>query len=294
MNPGSESTCASTRVLLDRYVDREMSPRDLAGVASHLSGCPDCAGRASRQTALRDRLRVAARGTALPTDLEGRIRQRLGAETGRAGRSLLRSGWPAMAIAAAVLLAVGLAHSWQNGGLRLTPGSQEAYIASISPEVTPVMRIGLQQHVRCAVFRKAPSQWPTVEEMAQSLGARYADLAPAMERHLPAGFRIAEAHVCNYQGRYYTHLAATDGKQLMSLLITDRAQGQAFENDLRAVAAEAGAPVYTSGVQRFRIAAFETRDHFVYLISDLAAGENLATLKSMLPEVGQAIRRLET
>jgi anti-sigma factor (TIGR02949 family) len=293
MNPGMENNCSWTRVLIDRYVDREMSAPDLAGLEAHLSGCPDCADRASQRGALRNRLRSAARNTSPPPYLEARIRQRLGAETGNSGHNRLRAGWPVMAMAAALLLALGLVNSWKNGGLRFTPASQQAYIDAIGPEVTPVMWIGLKQHVHCAVFRKVPSQWPTVEEMARSLGPQYSDLAPAMQRHLPAGFHIAEAHLCDYQGRYYTHLAATDGSKLISLLITNRTQGEAFENDLRAVAAEAGVPVYTSAVQRFRIAGFETRDHFVYLVSDLAAGQNLSTLNSLLPDVEGAIRRLE-
>lgn len=293
MNRAIENNCSGVMALLDRYMDQELSGEEWALVERHLNDCPGCASIAARRSALRNRLRSAARDVGSPLGLDQRIRQRLAEQTTGRNYSRVNHGGGWMAAAAALLLTVSLGVYWRNGGLRFTPQAQDAYIASIAPEVAPVMRIGLQQHVHCAVFKGIPSQWPTLEEMAQSLGAEYADLAPAVQRHLPSGFRVAEAHVCSYRGRYYTHVAATDGKKLISLLITNRSQGEAFETELRAVAGEAGVPLYISAVQRFSLAGFETRGHLVYLVSDLDYTRNLAVLKSLAPDVDKTVRRFE-
>ena len=287
--------CPRTSALLQGCLDPEPAANQ-TDMEQHLSTCPVCAHAVSEHRAshqmLRTRLRSSVLSTPAPLGLETRVRQTLDEASSRTA-SRRFSGWPAMAFALSALIAFGVALRWHNGGLRFTPGAQDSYIAAIAPEVAPVMRIGLQQHVHCAVFQKLPSQWPTLEEMANELGPKYADLAPALSSHLPPGFRIATAHLCEYRGRYYTHLAATDGSRLISLLITVRDPREAFEGELRAVSTEAGVPLYAAGVQRFRIAGFQTRDHLVYLVSDLPAAENLATLRSLQPGVDQALRRLE-
>jgi anti-sigma factor RsiW len=279
---------------VDLFLDRELAPGQAATFAGHLETCPELAELVSQRTALRTRVRAAAAASETPAGLEQKIRSRLSGDThsgdthsGHTGHKPLG---PWLAVAAALLLAFGSLLSWRNGGLRWTSGAQESYIASVSQQVSPVMRIGLKQHVHCAVFRKHPSPPPSGEELARELGPGYADLIPAMQRRLPQHFRVVEAHRCSYQGREYAHLIATDGSAPMSLLITGRAQGEALENDLRAVAATAGESLYTASVQRFSIAGFETSRYLIYLVSDLDSRQNIATLESMVPEVAGTIR----
>jgi hypothetical protein len=117
--------------------------------------------------------------------------------------------------------------------------------------------------------------------MVRSLGPQYADLLPKMRTHLPAGFRIREAHHCDYNGRRYTHVIATNKSDVISLLITKRMAG----DPARSGSARA-AP--------YSVAGFQTREYFIYLVSDLDSGENSAILNALIPEVSQTIRALET
>jgi len=290
MTASHTSDCGAIFPLLDRWLDRELSPAETSAVQIHLGDCPSCSAIVARRTALRHRLRGVAAAVEAPPDLAVKIRRQLY----QPAPSFFSRNWLLAPVAAALLLvlAIGLSTSYQRGGLRFTEESQEFYISSISPQTVPVMRVGLQQHVHCAVFRKA-SAFPSPAQMAEWLGPSFQKIIPVVESHLPRGFHVVDAHRCTYHDRQYVHLAATDGKRLLSLLITDREQGEAFESDLRAVAAQSGVRLYSSGVQRFSLAGFETPGHLVYLVSDLDNSDNLAALKVLTPEIDSALRRIE-
>lgn len=283
------NSCERIHALADAYLDNELNADRAMEFARHLKECPQLARLISMRQQLRNRVRSAARTIVAPPGLETRIR----AAVDRPRRQLL-PGWPVLALAAALLITVGVGTSWRNGAFRFTPESQQAYVDSLRPGLAPAMQVGLQQHIHCTVYRKLTSPYPTLAEMAQELGPGNADLIPVMQRALPADFRVILAHRCNYHGRIYLHIAASDGRHLVSLLVTDRASGEAFENDLHAVAAENDMQLYTSSVQRFAISGFETRDRLVYLVSDLDPSQNLSTFHEMVPEIARTIRTRES
>ena len=258
--------CAGTLDCLDAWLDGELSPAESAGVARHLETCAVCSGILANRLSLRERLRHVARSAQPAPELAGRIHSRL---TPDDSPDLMRRGF--LAAAAMVLMSVGTYTAWKSGHLRMTPAAREDYIASILPEVAPVMRIGLEQHVHCAVFRSYPAQAPGEEELARDLGPQYAGLVRDMQTHVPGGFRVVMAHRCEYNGRPYIHVVAKHGGDLISLLITRRAEGEAFD----------GVSVYSSGVSRFSIAGFETPEHLIYLVSDLDQGGNAAVFEAM-------------
>ncbi|MGD1072110.1 MAG: hypothetical protein ABSB15_18430 [Bryobacteraceae bacterium] len=266
--------CARIIELLDAYIDSGDNP----DVEQHLEGCQGCSTILANRIALRDRLRAAVRRVEAPANLQARIHDRI-AQQARSNRLQ----WVPMATAAAVMLSVGLVGWYQTGHLRLTPASQEAYIASIAPRVSPIMQVGLTQHVHCAVFRQYPSEQPSVAELTKALGPQYSGLVLAMQQHLPSDFRVVMAHLCQRRGRSYIHVIARHGSSLISLLLTKKTAGEAFEANLRAV--EAGTALYTSQVQRFNIAGFQTSDYLVYLVSDMDQDGTLAALTAMAPQV---------
>ena len=275
--------------LADTFLDNELGCDESVAFTSHLADCAELAHMVAGRKAMRDRLRAAAKSTHISPGLETRIKARI-----REERVSRWNVWPVLALAAAVLLALGINFSWRNGNLRFTPASQQAYIDSLRPGLSPVMQVGLQQHVHCAVYRKLTSPYPTLEEMAQALGPGEGELVAAMQAHIPANYRVAMAHRCDFHGREYVHLIATDGSHRISLLVTNRAQGEAFENDLKAVATESEMSLYTSSAQRFEISGFETRDHLIYLVSDLDPARNFSAFTAMVPEIARTIRTHET
>ena len=100
---------------------------------------------------LRAHLQRAVKSTAPPPFLEARIRNTVRAEAHR-------PRWPyrLSQVAAAIVVCVGVIIAYQLGHLRFTAASQEAYVNSVTRQVATLMRVGLGDHIHCAVFRKAP------------------------------------------------------------------------------------------------------------------------------------------
>jgi hypothetical protein len=282
--------CFGSEQDLDLYLSRELTPEDKTVRQSHLAACPACANLVAQRQAMRDRLRAAVAVTA-PAGLEYRIRQGLSKKPRSAW-----SAWMLIPVSAFALLAAILPYEYSQGRFRLTEESQASYIDRIGSSVPAMVRVGLQQHLHCTVFRKHEEQPPTSPEIIRDLGPKYAELAPVIQRHLPPGFTIMEAHVCTFgpeTGRAYTHVMASDGSRMISLLITNRAGGESLENDLRAVATDSGTRIYAASAQRFHIAAFETGAHLVYVVSDLDRQHNTAALRALAPDVARIVQQAE-
>jgi len=279
--------CEQVGELLDFYIDRELPAAETATVAAHLAGCAQCRMAVDELAAFRMRLRSAAHSVPVPDEMAGRMI----ANAHRSEVAPFRSP-RLMAIAAAAVLTIGVV-GYQLGHLRDTAARQDSYLAQIAGETAPIMRVGLKDHVHCAVFRKLPARQPSFQEMTAELGPEYADLLPVLEKNTPPGMRVAMAHKCRYRGRQYVHLVATDGQHLMSLILAQREDGEAFEAELREVARESGAPLYSTGVRDYSIAGFETEKHLVYLVSDTDQTRNLRTLQAMTAPVREVLRRSE-
>lgn len=240
---------------------------------------------------LRARLQRAVRSQAAPPFLEAGIRHAVRSRRSEAvwGRLLA----PALAMAAAVVLGGTIAY--QSGYLRWSAGSQESYIASVSSQVATLMRVGLGDHLHCAVFRKYPQDPPPVEELAAKLGPEYRGLILILRRQAPAeDFRLVIAHECRYHGRQFVHLSLKSNSRVVSLLVTRKREGESFEADTLVPAlVQTGIPVYRASAQRFQIASFETRDHLVYLVSDLTAKQNLSLMATIARPVRELFASIE-
>src|SRR5439155_20733614 len=134
-------------------------------VVEHFRQCSACAREFEARKRMRDRLKTAARSVAAPPHLQARIRSSI-------RESERKNAWGHyfLPVAAALLLSLGAGIAYQLGHLRMTAGSQESYIASISGRVASVMKVGLGDHVHCTVFRKFPKNPPALEEMTRQLG----------------------------------------------------------------------------------------------------------------------------
>jgi hypothetical protein len=221
----------------------------------------------------------------VPPYLESRIRAGIEADirsSARPGSWLFRLA--PVGVAAVVCLGLGIAY--QLGHLRMTVGSQESYISAVSNQVATLMRVGLGDHIHCAVYRKYPSQAPSAEEFVRKMGPRYAGLIPIVRDKVPADYRIMLAHQCRYHGRQFVHLSLLNDSHLISLAITRKGSGESFAVEGMVPAlVESGIPMYQSGVQRFRISAFETSGYLVYFISDLPGNQNSEMMLALAPQL---------
>ena len=236
-----------------------------------------------------NRLRAAALSVEVPPFLEARIRSHIRAE--KLPRRWLPGALSATATAAAL---GGILIAWQLGYLRLTVGAQEAYIASVSSHVATLMRVGLGDHIHCSVFRKYPKNPPTAEEFVEKMSPQYAGLIPIVRSEIPDTYRMTLAHQCTFHGRKFVHLSLKDDSNMMSLVITRKAEGESFstENMLPALV-QSGLPMYQTGIQRFQMTAFETRDYLVYFISDFSKEKNTNMMLALAPQVKEFLARLE-
>jgi hypothetical protein len=235
------------------------------------------------------RLREAVKSMRTPPFLDARIRNRIHREA--SGKR-----WaPRLApVAAGLVLAAGLAIAYQLGHLRLTVGSQESYIASVTTRVATLMRVGLADHIHCSVFRKYPKNTPTTQELIEKIDARFAPLVPIVRSQVPDTYRMTLAHECKYHGRRFVHLSLRNDSNMMSLVIARKGDGESFltENMLPALV-QAGIPMYQSNVQRFELTAFETDSHLVYFVSDLPKKQNTDMMLALSPRLKDFFVKLE-
>jgi hypothetical protein len=89
------------------------------------------------------------------------------------------------------------------------------------------------------------------------------------------------------------HLSLKSDSQLVSLVIARKSEGESFETEgLLPELVASGIPIYRSGVQRFQMSAFESRDFLVYFISDLPHDRNAETMTAMAGEIKTLLERI--
>jgi hypothetical protein len=198
--------------------------------------------------------------------------------------------WPAFATAAAAL-AFGI-FWFRPGDDRPLPGHEEqtAYISRVSERFSGLMRIGLGDHIHCALFRKYPRETKPLAEMKKEVTPQYAGLLDAAQRHAPAGYRVAMAHKCRFQQRDFVHLVLKKNQDVVSLVVASRQGQEAFEaRTLVQGLRHAGLDFYQESDNDFRVAAFEAKSHFVYVISSLPAENNLNLMAALADDIRQAL-----
>lgn len=236
------------------------------------------------------KLKAAVESVPVPPYLEGKIRAHLKEQPQAAWWSAWRV---APAAAALAVCAVGVV-AYQLGHLRLTTSSQESYIVSVTNHIATLMRVGLGDHIHCSVFRKYPKNPPKTEEFVEKMTPLYAGLIPLVRDRVPSNYRMMLAHECRYHGRKFVHLSLMDDSNLLSLVIAHKTEGESFRTeDMLPALTQAGIPMYQSGVQRFQITAFESRDHLVYFISDLPKEQNTNMMLAVASDVKDFLAKLE-
>ena len=239
---------------------------------------------------LRAQLQQAVRAEEVPPYLEARIRGRIRAE-GTAGVPWHR-GWTMALAVSAVLVGAGIAY--QLGHLRFTAASQESYVVSMGNRVASLMRVGLGDHLHCAYFARPSKTPPSMEKFVREMGPDYAALIPVVRKHVPERYALEGAHQCSYHRRKFVHVVLKGDSKLISLVIARKVAGESFEIEgLLPALAQSGLSIYRATAQKFELASFESRDHLVYLISDLPGSQNADQLLAMAPEVRGVLAKLE-
>lgn len=290
-----DSACEKIRGYLDSYISNELLVETNHEVLRHLEGCPTCAAEVEARSRVRTRLKAAVESQQVPAGLPIKIRQMIHR---RQSRFLPTAAWSlwAMAAAAAVVLAAGI---WVTRARTGMPESldvadragQDVFIQKVSQTVSRVLRVGLGDHIHCAVFRRYPKNPPAVAQLAESIGPAFQGLVPVVQASVPDRYRIIMAHQCGYSGRRFVHVTLSDGSNLMSLVIARKEPGESLEG-LSPSTRASGVPVYQGQAERYEIAGFETAQYLAFVISDLNAGNNLLMASNLAFPVHDFLAKL--
>lgn len=290
----TDSNCRETLRRIDAYVDNQIDTAGGAAIAAHVETCPSCREELELRHRLRGRLKKAVDNSPAAPYLQTKVLARVRASQPKA--TWLGIPRYFVALAAMLVVTVGVTTTaYQLGHLRFTTKMQESYITSISSRVAGIMRVGLGDHVHCGVFRKySKANEPSLQKMESDLGPDYKGLLPAVTAHVPDGFRVVLGHRCKYHGRQFVHLTMKSDRQLISIVIAHKQNGETFRNSMLVPIIEhGGLPIYHDDVQRFDITGFETRSHLVYLISDAPATDNRKLMIALAPGVASYLAKLE-
>ena len=280
-----EQACRKVLARLDSYIDNELTTESTLDLMEHFQHCAGCSREAQERQRVRTRLRTVVRAVQVPPALEGRVRDRL-----RQTREPRSKRFHLMAIAAALTVCFGSWVAYQLGVRRLTTAAQESYIATMSRQVAAIMRVGLGDHLLCAVIRQPTNR---SKGAVDNLPAEFRELIPIARQYMTAELPLILAHECRYHGRKYVHLTFRNGGNLLSVVIARKQNGESLGSaNLPSTPWTSGIPMYTAGVQQFQVAAFESRDFLVYTVSDLPRQNNLALLVALSPALQNLLDRM--
>ncbi|HXG92123.1 MAG TPA: zf-HC2 domain-containing protein [Blastocatellia bacterium] len=283
-----QNRCRRIRSQLDSYINNELSVEIKNDVLNHIEGCRECAEALEARARVKNLLQQAVRRDAAPQSLHQRIR-----------KDIRRSSyaWPRWTLAAAAAMVL-LVATW--GVVRFlnrpAPLSQPT-VASVDANAQ-ILKIGLGDHVHCALDKGLAGRRFTFEEMAERIGPDFIGLVPMLKEKM-AGFETVVAHSCRYNNREFKHVILKEGERVLSLVITKK-NGEGFtHNELTAAINAGGVPVYQAAMmdearsQQLQVAGFESRDYLVFVVSNAAREEILQIASAIAPAVRDFLAKRE-
>ena len=228
------------------------------------------------------RLKKAVAAEPAPPYLEARIRASLRSPS--AGPRRPFSWWPAAAAAVLTLAVIGFF---------VDRYQENATVVAITQNVSGLLRVGLSDHLHCTILRKQRQTPTPLAALPQQLGRQYAPLVPVVQKHVPSGYRVLDAHRCDYQGREFMHLVMNQGSRFVSVVVVKREAGESFAAArLVPALAQSGIAFYQQGTGSYQVAGFESGQHLVYVISDLPPDQNQRLMLAMAGDLQAALPAL--
>jgi hypothetical protein len=272
-----QKSCERIRGLLDAYVSNELLVETNLEVLRHLNVCTSCGTIAAERARVKKMLKQAVGSENAPAALRSRIQREI-----QATRPA-RSNW-VLAAAAAIVLGLGGYMALQWFGAR--------QMANPHPALAAVLRVGLDDHIHCAVGTWYRGREFSDERMARDLGPQFAGLAPMVKSVVPADMKMLVAHQCQVNGRNFVHFILQKQDRTFSLIIT-RKDGESFADVAGGSSLNSGVRIHESRMQNFEVAGTETRDFLVYFISDSTSDQNSQIARNLAAPVRGYLARLE-
>ncbi len=268
---------------MDAYLDRELPIESQRDMQQHIASCSECAGILDSRGRMKQLVRRAVANDEAPLELVAALRGRFQSEP-RSFFARSTAGW--MVAAAAVLL--------------LAIGGFSVLRQSVSARVGEILRVGLVDHIHCAISSKQWKQLVSFQEMKDAegpsaLGPEFIDLVPEVVSKLGKDYQVVGGHRCTAGERKYVHMIMTGANgSILSLVITEKRSGETFTTaDAVSVMKASGVDIYQDRQQDHAIAGFESEKYLAYVVSNLDRDANLNVASSLAPVVYSHLHRLE-
>lgn len=272
-----QKSCERIRCLLDAYVSNELLVETNLEVLRHVNLCASCGTIATERARVKKMLKQAVGSENAPAALRSRIQREI-----RATRPS-RSNW---LLAAAAAIVLGL------GGYTALHSFSARQMANAQPALAAVLKVGLDDHIHCAVGTWYRGREFSDERMARDLGPQFARLAPMVKSVIPADMKMVVAHQCQVNGRNFVHFILQKQDRTFSLIVT-RKDGESFVDMAGGKTLKSGVRIHETRMQKFEVAGMETRDFLVYFISDSSGDQNTQLAKDLAAPVRDYLARLE-
>jgi Putative zinc-finger len=293
----NEKACARIRRYFDAYLDNELLVETNHEVLRHLSVCSECTKILNdRARVKRELKRIVEQQTAPAVLLES-------IQTAIRGRKRFFDfdvrRW-AMVAASILVFAIGGVIALRPGGLGgpIITASRDS-LELISAQAQELMRVGLVDHVHCALVVGKWKQFLSLEHMKaetgrEALGPEFIPLVTLVSEKVGPKLHVVQGHRCVTNHRQYVHIILTGDKgAIVSLVITQK-DGEAFDRGgIVATLRASGVPVYRANEGQLEIAAFETNRYLAYVVSNLDRDGNLNVASRLAMPVYEYLRAVE-
>lgn len=277
-------------------------------VTAHLAACSVCAAELATTQRLQRALQTAVQHSApAPAALRARILNEIALTNQPLPAPAQPTSWwtnwraswlshwqlPQWGLAAAAALAlffVGYRFAQRNAPTAPTVATVNAtrtHDAAAEARDWQVLRVGLHDHVHCAVERDYSAGPVPLAQMTASLGPDFSELLPVVQQQVPQGFAVLLAHHCQFEERRFIHFILSDQRTLLSLILTRKEKAEAaFDpRHVGAILDAAGVAVHHAQEQSYTVAGFESPAYLGFLVSNLSQPAHLQLAAQLAPAV---------
>ena len=198
-------TCLEVEARLHPYVDGELPVEETAAADAHVAVCQQCAVLVHRQRAFRRLLRQQPRESA-PPELRARIGGAVRRDARRAGRRVSWLATPALAAAAALVVALAVS-PWRPSEL-------------LVDEL-------VDKHIAYAQLERPAELASTDAVQVAEWFRQRAGLRVTVPDYSPSGIRLVGARLADAHERRAAYLLYEKGRTLLSVFMLPRSDGSA-------------------------------------------------------------------
>ena len=283
--------CQDVREIADSYLGDELETESKDKVVNHLGSCAECQRELAARRQLRSTLRASfahAEPLQIRTEFENNLRVQLRSMAMReTKRPSPRLAW--LALAACLVLALGF-------GLRMILRQHDGDEAALRAAMAEISRTAAGDHANCAIKFQLSEKPIPLEEAGLKYDRAYLNLAEVVNARLAelsGNIQLVESHSCVFDGRRFAHMVLRDHGSLVSLLVTDLSDPEVRNGTKHSVSDGTQQVVACPEFEGYQVACFNTASHAIFLVSDLAQGENLAMARLLAPSVYSHVSRAE-